>query len=185
MWLRQWASRNVPLLRRAGKRRWSMTSRTPSLANLAEYRAVLHALRGHGCYETEALLTLAARDWDPAVRTAAVGSLGWWEPLNRGQVLECLNMCRKDVNAEVRQAARAALARLGERQALQWFRQALTSEDPLYVYEATRVAAAEQLTLLWPDLDRLADADNPDVAIHAREALEQMCEEIELRRSFR
>jgi len=184
VWLRQWATRNVPLLRRSSRRRWANPPRLGSLSNMSEYCAVLRALRGHGSTETESLLTLAARDWDPTVRTAAVSSMGWWEPMNRVEVIGCLNQCRKDPNPEVRQTARAALARLGERQALQWFRQALTSEDPLYVYEATRVAAAEQITLLWPDLDRLADAENADVAIQAREALELMCEEMELRRSF-
>jgi hypothetical protein len=79
----------------------------------------------------------------------------------------------------VRQAARAALARLGERQALLWFRQTLTSEDPQKVYEAIHAIATEGLTLLWPDLDRLADVENSDVAHHAREALERMGEELE------
>jgi hypothetical protein len=35
------------------------------------------------------------------------------------------------------------------------------------------------LTLLWPDLDRLADAEDSDVAHQAREALERMGEELE------
>ena len=81
----------------------------------------------------------------------------------------------------MRQAARAALARLGERQALQWFRQTLTSEDPQRVHETIQAVAVEGLTLLWPDLDRLADAEDADVAHHAREALERLCEEMERR----
>jgi hypothetical protein len=67
----------------------------------------------------------------------------------------------------------------GERQALLWFRQTLTSEDPQRVYEAILAIAGEELTLLWPDLDRLADVENSDVAHHAREALERMGEELE------
>ena len=51
----------------------------------------------------------------------------------------------------------AALARLGERAALQWFRQGLTAEDPVQVQETVQIIAHEGLTLLWPDLDRLAD----------------------------
>ncbi len=86
---------------------------------------------------------------------------------------------RRDPNPDVRHAARAALARLGERQALQWFRQTLTSEDPQRIHEAIQAVAVEGLTLLWPDLDRLADAEDPDVAQHAREALERMCEEMD------
>ena len=30
---------------------------------------------------------MAARDWDPTYRAAAVASLGWWEPLSRSEVL--------------------------------------------------------------------------------------------------
>ena len=74
---------------------------------------------------------------------------------------------------------RTALARLGERQSLQWFRQALTSENSGAVHEGIQVVAAEGLTLLWPDLDRLADADDPDIALHAREALERLSEEMD------
>ena len=82
---------------------------------------------------------------------------------------------------EVRQAARAALARLGERQALQWFRQTLTSEDPHRVHETIQTIATESLTLLWPDLDRLADAEDGEVVHHAREALERLGEEMDRR----
>ncbi|HZT79945.1 MAG TPA: hypothetical protein VFA26_06985, partial [Gemmataceae bacterium] len=106
----------------------------------------------------------------------ALASLGWWEPLARADVLLTLQDGRRDPCPEVRQAARAALARLGERQALQWFRQGLISDDTQRAHETIQVIAAEGLTLLWPDLDRLAEADDPDVAHHAREALERLCE---------
>src|SRR5262249_21177998 len=99
--------------------------------------------------------------------------------LSRAEVLRTLQNGRRDPSPEVRQSARAALARLGERQALQWFRQGLTSEDPQRVHETIQVAAAEALTLPWPDLDRLTEADDPDVAHHAREALERLCEEMD------
>ena len=39
--------------------------------------------------------------------------------------------------------------------------------------------ADQGLFLLWPDLDRMADADDPDVAHHAREALERLCEDMD------
>ena len=71
--------------------------------------------------------------------------------------------------------------RLG-RLALQWFRQNLTSEDVQRVHEGIQLVATEGLTLLWPDLDRLADAEDTDVAHHAREALERLCEEMDQRR---
>ena len=82
----------------------------------------------------------------------------------------------------MRQAARGALARLGERQSLLWFRQTLTSEDVHRVVETIQLAAAEGITFLWPDLDRIADAEESDAAPYAREALERMGEELERRR---
>ena len=178
-WLRQYALDRVPLVRRAQRRRRSVTPRRPSLPPDIPYQAVLRALRGHPSPATEAFLLLAARDWDPVFRAQAVGSLGWWEPVQRADVLLTLQDARRDPNPDVRQAARAALARLGERQALQWFRQTLTSEEPQRVHEAIQTVAAEGLTLLWPDLDRLADAEDADVAHHTREALERLCEDLD------
>ena len=114
---------------------------------------------------------------------SALGSLGWWDPLDRAAVLDCLQEARRDPNADVRRSARAALGRFGERQALQWFRQALTSEDPERVHEALQVVANEGLVLLWADLDYLADAEDPDIARHCRETLERLCEGLDERRT--
>src|SRR5262245_5891882 len=97
------------------------------------------------------------------------------------EVLLTLRDARHDPNPEVRQSARAALARLGERQALQWFRQTLGSEDVQRVHETIQLVALEGLTLLWPDLDRLADSEDPDVSHHAQEALERLCEDMDRR----
>lgn len=180
--LRQWVLDRVPLLRRAQKRRRSEAPSRPSVAAEVPYTAILRSLRGHPSRHTEAFLLLAARDWDPTYRAAAVSSLGWWEPLQRPEVQGVLQDARRDPSPEVRQAARAALARLGERQALQWFRTTLTSEDSQRVREAIHLIATENLTLLWPDLDRLADSEEPEVAHEAREALEQLCEELDRRR---
>jgi hypothetical protein len=180
--LHEWVLRRVPMVRRAQARRRAAPPRRPSIPADLPYRAILLALRGHASSQTEAFLLLAARDWDPTIRAPAVSSLGWWEPLQRPEVLLTLQDARRDPSAEVRHAARAALARLGERQALQWFRQGLTSEDAQRVHETIQIVAAEGLTLLWPDLDRLADADDGDVAHHAREALERMCEDMDIRR---
>ncbi len=179
--LREWVLQNVPMVRRAQYRRRAAPPRRPSIPGEVPYCAILRTLRGHPSPQTEAFLLLAARDWDPTVRLCAVGSLGWWEPLRRHDVLRTLQEARRDPNPDVRQAARAALARLGERQALTWFRQTLTSEDPQRVHDTIQTVAAENLTLLWPDLDRLADAEDPDVAHHAREALERLCEDMNYR----
>jgi hypothetical protein len=180
--LRQWALSEIPVVRRAQYRRRALPPRRPSVPEDFPYRALLRALRGHPSPQTEALLLLAARDWDPTVRASAVGSLGWWEPLARPDVLLTLQDARRDPNPDVRYAARAALARLGERQALQWFRQTLTGEDQQRVHETIQTIAQEGLTVLWPDLDRLADAEDLDVAHYAREALERLCEDMEMRR---
>jgi hypothetical protein len=179
LWLRSWVGRQVSPSRRAQWRRRPRAPRRPSVPPEVPYRAALRALRGHPSADTERFLLQAAGDWDPTYRAAALSSLGWWEPLRRAEVLAGLQTGRRDPSPEVRQAARAALARLGERQALQWFRQALTGEESQRVHEAVQVVAGEGLTLLWPDLDRLADADDPDVAQHAREALERMAEDME------
>jgi hypothetical protein len=177
-WLREWAGRQVAVVRRAQRRRRSTPPRRPSVHAAVPYAAVLRALRGHPSRETEVFLLLAARDWDPSYRLAAAGSLGWWEPFLRGPVLAGLQELRRDANAQVRQAARAALARLGERQALDGFRLALTGEDVRRVHEVVQVVASEGLTLLWPELDRLADAPDADVAYFAREALERLGEDL-------
>jgi hypothetical protein len=180
--LREWALERVPMVRRAQRRRRAIPPRRPSVPPDLPYRAILRALRGQPSPQTEAFLLLAARDWDPTYRTAALSSLGWWEPMQRHDVLLTLQDARRDPNADVRQAARAALARLGERQALQWFRQGLTSEDPQRVHDTIQSIATEGLTLLWPDLDRLADAEDGDVAALAREALERLCEDMDRQR---
>jgi HEAT repeat protein len=180
--LRNWAARCVPMDRRALKRGRAAAPRRRSVSGSAPYRSILRALRAHPSPETEGFLLLAAQDWDPTYRAAALGSLGWWEPLDRGEVLRCLGNSRRDPSPEVRHAARAALARLGERQALQWFRQALSGEEPQMVHEAIQVVACEGLTLLWPDLDRLADAEDNEVAHQACEALELLREDLDRRR---
>ena len=177
--LRELALQRVPLLRRSQRRRAALPPLRPSAPADFPYRSLLRALRGSPDRQTEDFLLLAARDWDPTYRAAAVSSLGWWEPQQRALALLTLQDARRDPNPDVRQAARAALARLGERQALQWFRQTLTSEDPQRVHEAIQAVAVEGLTLLWPDLDRLADAEDPDVSQHAREALERLCEDMD------
>ena len=180
-WLREWITEKVPVLRRVQRRRRSLPPRRPSVPPEVPYREVLYALRGHPSPQSESFLLLAARDWDPTYRSAAVSSLGWWEPMQRPEVLLTLKDARHDPNPEVRQSARAALARLGERQALQWFRQTLGSEDVQRVHETIQLVSLEGLTLLWPDLDRLADSEDADVAHHAREALERLCEDLDRR----
>jgi hypothetical protein len=176
-WLRAWVQRRVPVRRRR-RTALAFLRRRCDVPGDVPYRSILRALRGHPGTETDKLLLVAAQDRDAGIRAAAISSFGWWEPSLRAEVLLRLSQARRDPHPEVRQAARAALARLGERQSLQWFRQALTAEEPQHLHEAVQVVADEGLTLLWPDLDRLVDSDNPEVAHHAREALERLSEDL-------
>ncbi|HVS34299.1 MAG TPA: HEAT repeat domain-containing protein [Gemmataceae bacterium] len=183
--LLDFALQRVAVGRRSRRRRSTVPPPRPSVALDFPYRSLLRALRACPGKPVEDFLLTAARDWDPTYRAAALSSLGWWEPVQRRMVLATLQDARHDANLDVRQAARAALARLGERQALQWFRQTLASEDPHRMHEAIQAVAVEGVTLLWPDLDHLADAEDADVAQVAREALERMCEEMDFGRRER
>ncbi|MBL8824329.1 MAG: hypothetical protein JNJ77_17210 [Planctomycetia bacterium] len=141
--------------------------------------AALIALRYHPGMKTEQLLMLGVRSGDSLIRSSALSSMGWWMPMTGDSVLMYLQDARYDHHGEVRHAARAALARLGERQALQWFRQGLASENRQVVVESIQAIADEGITLLWPELDMLVDEEEPELASCAREALEQMQEELE------
>jgi HEAT repeat protein len=169
--------------KRSRGRPYAEAPRRPSIPEEVPYASVLRSLRGHASPETERFLILACHDWDPQIRMAALSSLGWWEPYLTKEVRACLTTCRRDASPEVRQTARAALARLGERGALHWFRQALLADDPSQIAQAAHVIANEGLTLLWPDLDRLLDTDHPDVVLHAHEAVERLAEEMEQARA--
>jgi hypothetical protein len=178
-WLCALVQRHVPLARRAQHRPRSLSPRRPSIAAAFPYRAVLSALRGHPSADSEQVLLLASYDWDPVYRAAAYGSLGWWEPIMTRETRASLRAGRRDLNPLVRQAARAAAARLGERLALHWFRQAIDTEATPGIFDAIQVIANEGLTLLWPELDRLAESSNLELALHAREATERLAEEME------
>jgi hypothetical protein len=179
-WLSAEVSRHVPLERRAQHRPRVVAPRRPSIAADFPYRAMLYALRGHASAEAEQVLLMASYDWDPVYRAAAYSSLGWWEPIALKETRASLRAGRRDLNPVVRQAARAAAARLGERLALQWFRQAIATDATPGIFEAIQVIANEGLTLLWPDLDRLAESSNLELALHAREATERLAEDMEL-----
>ncbi|MCS6976520.1 MAG: HEAT repeat domain-containing protein [Gemmatales bacterium] len=177
--LRNWVHRRISQARRGMRRLRGWPPRKSSVPEGLPYQAILYALRGHPSVETEQFLLNASHDWDPTYRAAAVSSLGWWEPMARAEVLLHLQEARFDPSPEVRHAARAALARLGERQALQWFRQALLSDNKQRVLEAIQAVAVEEITLLWPDLDQLTESEDNDIAYCAREALELLREELD------
>jgi hypothetical protein len=178
-WLRERIAQSVPMARRSQWRKRPYSPHQPSIPDEVPYQAVLRALRGHPSPQTEKFLILATQDWDPLYRQAAFSSLGWCEGFRKNELSQTLETGRRDPCPEVRLAARAALARLGERGALHWFRQGLTAEDTANVQEAMQIIATEGLTLLWPELDHLADSEVPEVAQVAREALERMAEDME------
>ncbi len=182
-WLRDYARANVAMEKRAKRRAVADMPRQSTVPAGFPYVEILLSLRGHPSVETEQFLVIAAQDWDPRIRMSAVSSLGWWEPIVGAAVRACLVQCKRDPCPEVRQTARAALARLGERSSLHWFRQTMFSDDARQVIEASLLIAREGLTLLWPDLDRLVDSDNSDIALHASEAIQCLAEEMEQARS--
>ncbi|MGF1579381.1 MAG: HEAT repeat domain-containing protein [Gemmataceae bacterium] len=178
VWLCEWVRSAV----HESKRHWlglfRLSTSSKNLASLP-YTAILRCFRGHPGIETEELLREALASRNPLHKVAALGSLGWWEPVKHKEVVECLRGARSEGHPFVRRAANAALARLGERHALQWFRQKLTGENVERVCEAIHVIATEGITLLWPELDRLLDSDNPDVVHITRVALHHLFEEME------
>ncbi len=176
-WLRDYANYHVQMERRAHLARRSYLPWKPRIPEHVPYEAILRTLRAFPSPATEKFLLLATHDFDPTVRLAAISSLGWWEPMDRDAVLSTLAQFRRDLRPEIRQLARAALARLGERAALHWFRQSLYTDSPLQVIEGIQIISQEGLTLLWPEIDRLADSESPEIAHYAREALARFHEE--------
>lgn len=139
---------------------------------------LLSALRGHACYESEAALLRSLEHADPGVRCAALSALGHWNPVDPNAVVPAIRTARASAHPAERRAAVGALARLGDRSALDGFASGLRSEEPaLRAATATRVAA-EHLTWLWPDLETVANGPDADAALAAAEALEVLREHI-------
>lgn len=145
----------------------------------------IRSLREHRTAEAEARLLEAATCDIADVRAVALASFGWSDPHDEGSVLDVLHNAKESRSLELRFAARTSLARLGQRESLQWFRERLTSEEPLLVHDAIRAISEEYLTWLWPDLDRLTESDNPELAYHAREAVHRLSEEAAWRQKRR
>jgi hypothetical protein len=143
----------------------------------SEVGVALQALRGHPSDEAERVLLNYAGRPEARWREAAYQSLGWWEPSRRGEVLHAIRTGRQDSNADVRRAALAAGARLGECAALQLIRELLARDNPAHVLDAIRLCADEGLTWLWPELDILTESDDAIIAAEAWEAVERLREE--------
>lgn len=140
--------------------------------------ALLAALRGHASPEAERVLVLGTASRDAGVRRSAAAALGWWPPLTPAAVLAALRRLRSDPHAPARQAAVAALARLGERAALREVLAGLSSEEPsIRIATATQIAT-EELSWLWPDLQQATHSDDPSTALAAAEAVERLREHV-------
>lgn len=139
---------------------------------------ILISLRGHACYEAERVLLRSASASNPAVRHAAIGSLGWWTPFDPNRVMRVLRVARTDPDAGLRRAAVSALARLGERAALTEIAEGLQSEEGTIRQDAARRIAAEGLSWSWPDLETAAESNDADTAIAAAEAIECLREQL-------
>lgn len=170
MWSRS-AAIGPTLAAQAAK--WINSSRNRSRAAV-----LISALRGHPGPETERVLVLATSAGYCEVRQAAAGALGWWPPHEPRSVLSSLRERCADADAAVRQAANAALARLGDRAALQEAQAGLSSEEPSIRACTARRIAAEELSWLWPDLELAATSADRETALAASEAVEQLRESV-------
>jgi len=157
---------------------WWKRNRIVKSTSSSELLATLEALRGHPSEETESILCQFAGGPQIPLRVAALRSLGWWEPILRADVLNILHLARLDHREQVRSAAIAALARLGECASLQVIRESLTNGNPKAVHEAIELIGSEGLSWLWPDIDLLTESDDPAIAHHAWEVIEGLRESI-------
>ena len=139
---------------------------------------VLTAIRGHACHEVERTLLRAVYSTNSVLCRAAVGSLGWWPPFDPDGVVAALRAARSGSDIELRRAAVAALARLGERSALAEVAAGLLSEEPAIRVATAIQIASEELTWLWPDLETAATSNDPDTALAACESLECLRERL-------
>jgi HEAT repeat protein len=112
------------------------------------------------------------------VRAAAAGALGWWAPFDPEAVMRTLRHLRQDRDDPTRQAAVAALARLGERAALAEIASGLRAEEvAIRVATAARIAA-EEISWLWPDVQEQAETAEPRTALACAEATERLREHV-------
>lgn len=161
-----------PLLADRAARWWGCRRLRPRLGPL------LAALRGHPDPRAEAVLVEVAGRAEPGLRAVALGTLGWWPPYDPGAVLHVLHAARRHADEPVRSAAVAALARLGERAALNEVSAGLKAEEPALRLAAIDRIAREQLSWFWPDLQEAAEMPgNGEVGLAAVEALHRLREQ--------
>jgi hypothetical protein len=138
---------------------------------------LLAALRGHPGPEAEQALLRGAIGADAAVQRAAAGALGWWPPVRPAPVLGALRGLCTDPDPQTRRTAVAALARLGDRAALRELADGLAAEDPGIRAAVVRAIAGEGVSWLWPDVQGVAESEDPATALPAVEAVEHLREQ--------
>jgi HEAT repeats len=138
--------------------------------------ALLTAVRGHSCPEAENTLVEATSSADREIRRAATSSLGWWSPFDPEGVLRALRALRTDPDDSTRNPAVSALARLGERAALNEIRAGLSAEETAIRVATSARIAEEELSWLWPDVQELAESPDVETAVAATEAAEHLRE---------
>lgn len=159
---------------------WKRWDRDPTASRelLSEQAIILEALANHPSEASEKLLLETAVSAPNPMRSTAIKSLGWWEPIHREEVLNCLHVARLDPDGDIRVAATMALARLGEVAALQQIRESLLSESSERVHESIEWIAEAGLSWLWCELDELTDCDDRAISAHACDALERLRERL-------
>jgi hypothetical protein len=137
---------------------------------------LLAALRSHPCPDAECVLIKGTTSPDGEVRRVAAGSLGWWSPFDPEAVMRALRVLRTDPDENTRRPAVSALARLGERSALNEIRSGLCAEEPTIRVATIRRIADEELSWLWPDVQELAESEDTETALAAIESNERLRE---------
>lgn len=142
-----------------------------------ELLSLCKILKKHPCPEAENFLLEMGQTSSAELLVMVLSSIGWWEPHNFQATKLFLDRLRNHRNMEIRFAANAALARLGERKALDWLRFNLNNADINLVHQTIHVVSTQGICLLWPELDSLVEAPDLDIAMHAREAIANLSEE--------
>ncbi len=153
--------------------RWMKSRR-----NCDRAAVLLSTLRGLPGKEPERVLLDAISCAEPTNRLAATSALGWWPPYDAAAVTTTLKALRVDRNEATRTAAVAALARLGERAALDQIQAELHAEESGIRVSAVLRVASEELSWFWPELHHLAESDQPETALAAVEASERLREQV-------
>ncbi len=146
---------------------------------IEELTVILAALRAFPDLETERLLLECSRSNLQVIREMALAGFGWWEPIQRSEVLNVLHVSRQLGAPSSRMITLGALARLGEVQALNLIREGLFSNISENVHAMIDLIAKGGITWMWPELDQLVDStSDPTILLHAQDAIFHLREQV-------